>query len=252
LAIDKLYRLRYNHAIIEKRICKASYGIVINEPISRWRRKPHVPSPVQKNSIDNQQYAIERISWMIKKGEPVLRDEPICQNFFRLVTSAQVDLRGAEASIQWVDRIAMSRSERSRLPQGLYQGDANMVAEIVSTFPLSKLSDSSPSPHSPAVVKHKNRLPWTRKKAEYWEVGLELRMYTSSAGLRFKIWFGDLCIGETGPITVYWQYPRPESRNAGEHVVISNTPWEAALVPSGPRRYVGDSNAELLNASFHQ
>jgi hypothetical protein len=95
-------------------------------------------------------------------------------------------------------------------------------AEIASTLPLSDLSDHS------SAVKYKRRLRWCVKKLEYWEVKLELRIHISSAGLRFEIWFDDLCIGESGQIN--WQYPREDETNVGVPVGTSNR-WVTGLVP---------------------
>jgi len=173
---------------------------------------------------------------MIEKGKPITRDEPICRRFSRLVPRAGVDLIGAKASIQWVDRIAMSKSELGRLPQWLHEGDAKQVAEIASTLPLSELSD----------VKYKRRLRWSLRKLEYWEVKLELRIHISSTGLRFEIWFDDLCIGKSGQITVYWQYLREDEANVDMPVGTSaDQSWVTGLVPLGLRRDLDDSNLEL-------
>jgi hypothetical protein len=216
LVIDKLHRLKYAHTILAKHTCRASYGILYNEPYDRRRHsKTNMPAQIHKNPIDGQQYAIKRICWLIEKGRPVLRDRPICRRFYRMITRADVDLLGAQDNmIHWVDTIAMSKTRPERLPTWLHEGDVEEVGEIASALPLSQLlsacSSNSPSSSSAtsAAVKHKRRRNWIgRCTGEYWKVDFQLRMFAGSAGLRFEVWCGDRLIGETGQIAVNWVYP---------------------------------------------
>jgi hypothetical protein len=209
LVIDKLHRLKYNHNILTGRTCRASYGILYNEPYDRRRHsKTNIPTQIHKNPVDGQHYAINRICWLIEMGRPVLCDQPISRRFYRMISRADVDSLGApDNMIRWVDTIAMSKTRPPRLPTWLQEGDAEKVGEIASELPLSQLLSASPSATS-ATVKHKKRRNWIgRSIGNYWQLDFELRMFAGSAGLRFEVWCRDRRIGDTGQVAVNWVYP---------------------------------------------
>jgi hypothetical protein len=227
LVIDKLHRLKYNHNILTGRSCRASYGILCYEPYSRRRHsKTNVPGQIYKNPVNGKRYATKRICWLIERGRPILRDEPICHRFYRTIPRAEIDRLGTSAAmINFVDTIAVSKTRPDRLPTWFYEGDVEKVGNITSKLPLdqllSSISSSSVNITANAAVKHikhKKRRNWIwRRFPEYWKVELELRMFAGSAGLRFEIWCGDSRIGETDQIPVNWVYhsARPEVDTLG-------------------------------------
>lgn len=139
---------------------------------------------------------------MVTKGEPVLRGEPVCQPFFRMVSCASVDT--SLDCIRWVDTIAMSKAEPDNLPVFLDKCEARRVDKIVSELPLNHFLTAASD--AATTTKPQKRQHWPFHRVKYWQVDLELRMYPSPAGIQFQIWCDNRCIGDTAEIPVNWEY----------------------------------------------
>jgi hypothetical protein len=263
LVIDKLHRIKYAHAIIAKRTCRASYGILCNEPYNQERhRNARIAPETHRSRLDGQKYVGDYIHWLVKRGQPVVRDQPVSHRFFRLVGRSDVDsIRPPEDIVRWVDGIAMSKAPPERLPMWLNEGDAERVGEIKSALPGTQFYSTDGSHSSPAssvtntaVRYFRRRNMFRRLIAEYWKVDLELRMYAGPAGLRFEIRCGDRRIGGTDHIPVNWVYP-PARRGLDvlvfgdgndalvETVAVgqSDPDWARRLVPVTRRSFNGDT-----------
>ncbi|KAK2791110.1 hypothetical protein FQN52_005066 [Onygenales sp. PD_12] len=209
LAHDKLERLLHRQAIIKELVCKASYGIPFNEPVNRWwqSNRPR-PIPVHGEPLDGRTFHRDRICWMVIRGQPVQRDQPIPKRFFRMVPSKVIDraLDDPERDyISWTDDIIRSGTPANRLPQWLNQGDAEKVANIHSKLSLRFFEE----PISTAVSLRKHHSGALFRREEYWRVELELQIRPSSAGVHFEIWCDGSCISQEDEnlLPVNWDFP---------------------------------------------
>src|SRR5436190_7567080 len=153
LVIDKVYRLKYDESILSTRCCRASYGILFNEPYNKQKHSSRGLVP-QKNPIDEKKYASHQVYWLIRQGEAISRDKPTCKRFYRMIPIDPSPARtqnsehsNAQASTEWKDVIVISRTRQlSRLPSNLHEGDAEPIGEIISFLnPQHLLSNRVPA-----------------------------------------------------------------------------------------------------------
>jgi hypothetical protein len=191
---------------------------VFNEPYDKQKHASRGITP-QRNPIDENKYALHQIYWLIRRGEAIKRDKPICKRFCRMipidpgpVKSQNSEHSKLQASTKWKDIIAMSRTRQlSRLPSNLHEGDAEHIGEIISFLdPQHLLSNRAPAPGR--VERKTRRTGLLLKNKEYWKIDLEVRAYVELADLRFEIWFADQPICEPMQVPVAWMYPTIDGR----------------------------------------
>lgn len=181
LVIDQVHRLRYQESVLSTRCCRSSYGILFHEPVESRNSDLSWKIPLSINPIDGNKYAVDQIYWLIRRGEPVNRNKPVCQRFYRMV-----DIRNPET--HWRDIIAMSKTRADHLPSNLHDGDAERICQIISELDRKYLTECQD------WVERKTK--WVGWKAkEYWKVTLEVRVYIEMASLRFEIWCAGKRIG---------------------------------------------------------
>ncbi|KAL2006562.1 hypothetical protein VTN00DRAFT_9230 [Thermoascus crustaceus] len=185
LVIDQVHRLRYQESIVSTRCCRSSYGILFHEPVESRNSDLSWKIPLSINPIDGSKYAVDQIFWLIRRGEPVNRNKPVCQRFYRMV-----DIRKPET--HWRDIIAVSKMRADHLPTNLHDGDVERIFQIVSELDRKLLTEGQNG------VERKTK--WVGWKAkEYWKMTLEVRVYIEMASLRFEIWCAGKRIGLLHP-----------------------------------------------------
>ncbi|KAI9781155.1 MAG: hypothetical protein M1839_006263 [Geoglossum umbratile] len=218
LVVDRIHRLKHGISILSTRRCRASYGILFNEPYDR-RKHPREVRP-RRGPIDRKEYAVDQIWWLVLQGAAIKRDQPIGQRFYRITENP---------NMIWKDTIATSTSPPHRLPPSISAGDAQKVCEITSN-----LSAHTLIPGVDGVKKKKPKVFGVGIGKEYWKIPHEVLVYIGSADLRFEIKFAGNVIGERGEVPVKWMYTS-EVRGrdcageelAGEHV---DHEWHYGLV----------------------
>jgi hypothetical protein len=193
LVIDCVHKLKYNQSVLSIRHCLSSYGILFNDIFNK-KRHSNEQTKVRKNSIDKQNYAVDRIHWLVRKGEELRHDKPICQQFYRIVSTNN-------SQRDWEDIIVISDTRRDRLPASFNEGDAKKVGKILSTLDPQSLAEGQED------VKRKGKRYFGFKVGEYWRINLEIRVFIRFADLKFEIWFADNQIGsQDDDIDVTWTY----------------------------------------------
>jgi hypothetical protein len=222
LVIDKVHHLRHDEFMLPTRCSRASYGIVFNEPYSK-RKHANRHTRIGKN-LDGQKYAIDRIRWLIQKGEEVHRDEPVCLRLDRIIEVCD------NPDTTWVDTIAISNTQRGRLPSSFHEGDAKQAGQITSNLDPELLrSGQGPMRR----IFKKNR--WGVRVAELWKVNLEVLMFLRPVGLRFEIRFDGATIGNSETISANWVLGRgnsddwEEEEEEEEEALEDNLAWQKGL-----------------------
>ena len=135
---------------------------------------------------------MDQIYWLIREGAEIECDKPICQRFSRIVATRS--LAGT-----WADKIAMSHTQRARLPPSFHEGDAKRAGEIITKPELLDLSDDRDD------VQQRKKSYFGIKAGGYWKITLEVRVYIGFSDIKFEIWFAGEPVGEQdNDIEVAW------------------------------------------------
>ncbi|KAI9760223.1 MAG: hypothetical protein M1840_002585 [Geoglossum simile] len=193
LVIDRVHRLKYGQSILFTRCCRASYGILFNEPYDKKKHAIQKDMKPLKGPLDGKEYAIDQIHWLVRQGQPIKRDEPIKHTFYRIIDSK-------DSSKCWKDTIAMSRSPPTRLPNYIREGDAHRVCVLKSSLDSQVLS-----PGANGVKAGRRHWMGFRVGKSYLKIEHEFVVSVGPADLKFEIRFAGEVINKAA-IPVQWMY----------------------------------------------
>jgi hypothetical protein len=228
LVIDHLHQLKNNQAILSTRRCHSSYGIIVNKLYTKKKASSWLPA-VKKSPVDEENYALNQIQWLIRQGEEINCSEPIRRRFCRITAP-----ENREES--WNDIIAWSNASPDCLPRSLYEGDAKQVGKITSRL---NWADFTEDQHD--IEQKKKSYYGIKLGKEYLKVNLEVRVFISFADLRFETWLqhSHKCIGKQDEdITVQWKYTgggwmgrqQHEARESEEEMRLGSDTWPNSLL----------------------
>ncbi|KAH0566005.1 hypothetical protein GP486_000596 [Trichoglossum hirsutum] len=206
LVMNRMQHLTSGVSILLSRRCRASYGILLNEPYNKTKHKAQKPC---KGPLDGIDYAINQIDWFIVQGEPIIEGKPIMRRYSRIVSTENPNK-------MWKDKIVTSRSQPALLPQSLAEGGA-----IVAFNVISDLQSHTIDSHVEGVTKLRRH--WFNPSKTYLKIDHEVTITLGPAGLSFRIRFGGTVWDEENALPVEWMY----SQDAVERAVVVNEVVEA-------------------------
>lgn len=216
LVLDRLHRLKYNAFILPSLCCRSSYGVLYDEPFDS---RKHFSRGIRIGRDPNgKKYATGQIHWLVRQGNRIRRDEPICQTFNHIVDPGK-------GAIVLKDTIASSKSPPTRLPSSIHEGDATKVCEIESTLNVDALENMD------TVKRKQKRFLGIKFGKEFLKIEHQILVYVGAANLTFEIHFEGKAIGSR-VVPVKWVYSSVE---AEEGSVISTNgegdDWYQGLLP---------------------
>ncbi|KAK2758012.1 hypothetical protein FQN54_004418 [Arachnomyces sp. PD_36] len=225
LVIDQVHQLKYKQSILSKRSCSSSYGVLFNEI---YDKKIHSSQQTKewKNPIDKRSYAVDRVHWLVREGEEISCNKPICHRFYRTVSVKNPE-------VKFEDIIATSRTKSGRLPTSIREGDAGKAGKVITTLNPRWFREGRED------IERKDKKRFGVKIGKYWRITLEVRVYIGFADLRFEIWLADQLIGEQDDdIEVTWAFSggdwlgREGMRTGGDSVdeERDGTAWQRNLL----------------------
>lgn len=119
LVIDHVHRLKFANFILSTICSRASYGILFNKLYDESKHS----GPPYKGPLDNQDYALNQIHWLVRAGEPLRRDGPKSHTFYRIVDPETQD------PIVCKDVIASSAQSKF-LPSNIDEEDAERAISV--------------------------------------------------------------------------------------------------------------------------
>ena len=185
---------------------RASYGILFNEPYDKIQH----PGPPYKGPVDEKDYGLNQIRWLVRAGEPIRRDKPIIETFYRIADPK------IERTIICSDTIVSSSAPVDYLPRSINEGSAERAYQIKSKLDLNALDQED-------YMERQKRMKFLGFKAKsYWEIKHTVLVYAGVADLRFEIRVGKNVIGEKSSIPIIWMHVR----DARQDTVISGEEME--------------------------
>ena len=184
---------------------RASYGILFNEPYDKIQH----PGPPYKGPVDEKDYGLNQIRWLVRACEPIRRDEPISGTFYR-ITDPKV-----ERTIICSDTIVSSSAPIDCLPRSISEGSVERAYQIKSKLDLNTLEQED------YVERQKGMKFLGFKVKSYWEIKHTVLVYAGVADLRFEIRVGKNVIGEKSSIPIIWMHvqdARQDSVVSGEEM----------------------------------
>lgn len=195
LVIDHVHRVKYTNFILSTICSRASYGILFNELYDESKHS----GPPYKGPLDNQDYALNQIHWLVRAGEPLRRDGPKSHTFYRIVDPETQD------TIVCKDVIASSAQSKF-LPSNINEEDAERAYQIESVLDLKGLDRED-------YVEKKRRFLGIKIKS-YWKIEHTIFVHAGLSDLRFEMRVGNNAIGERSSIPIIWMHVRGSRQNS--------------------------------------
>ena len=189
LVIDHVHRVKYANFILSTICSRASYGILFNELYDESKHS----RPPYKGPLDNQDYALNQIHWLVRAGEPLRRDGPKSHTFYRIVDPETQD------TIVCKDVIASSAQSKF-LPSNMNEEDAARAYQIESALDLKDLDGAD-------YVEKKRKFLGIKVKG-YWKIKHTISVHAGLSDLRFEVRVGNNVIGERSSIPIIWMHVR--------------------------------------------
>ncbi|OCL00454.1 uncharacterized protein K441DRAFT_626083 [Cenococcum geophilum 1.58] len=189
LVIDHVHRLKFANFILSTICSRASYGILFNKLYDESKHS----GPPYKGPLDNQDYALNQIHWLVRAGEPLRRDGPKSHTFYRIVDPETQD------PIVCKDVIASSAQSKF-LPSNIDEEDAERAYQIESVLDLKDLDQAD-------YVEKKRKFLGIRVK-RYWKIEHTISVHAGLSDLRFEMRVGNNVIGERSSIPIIWMHVR--------------------------------------------
>jgi hypothetical protein len=190
LVIDHVHRVKYTNFILSTICSRASYGILFNEIYDESKHS----GPRYKGPLDNQDYALNQIHWLVHAGEPLRRDGPKSHTFYRIVDPETQD------TIVCKDIIASSAQSKF-LPSNIDEEDAERAYQIESVLDLNGLDRAD------YVEKQKRKFLGIKVKS-YWKIEHTIFVHAGLSDLSFEMRVGNNVIGQISSIPIIWMHVR--------------------------------------------
>lgn len=223
LVLDRLLRLKYQISILPIVYCSASYGIIVNELYNKRKHDNQRRLEKHENKVDGKWYAVGQIYWLITKGTPISRHEPV-NHMFRRITNVNTP------ELTWKDAVAISKLDPNRLPQNIYEGDAKKLCEITSLLNVRALGPNSEG------VRRRRRPVWKTPR-EYFEIEQKVLVNIGSVDLKFAVQFQETIIGTQDAIPARLMHMdnhrgREDDFEEGQQVDGVDDSWQHGLFAS--------------------
>ncbi|KAH9992387.1 hypothetical protein F4779DRAFT_609220 [Xylariaceae sp. FL0662B] len=195
LLLDRLQKLDSGLTpVLVNRVARASYGIVCK---AKYNPAIHYNEILKPDSYDGEQYAMDQIEWLIRKGDPVSTNTPITSTFTK-----KVDPK--DTTRTWESIIMISDLDREHLPHSVNQEGAKRLCVVKS--------DLTGAHHSDMIMKRKSRRLLFKGK-KFYMCTFEVRAIVAPADLRFELWFaGQRFSGNHEPIKINWNTDGSEAK----------------------------------------
>ena len=187
LVLARIHQLYQVVPIVSQRCCRASYGIIQDEPYDKKIHR-HLKHERMKSKVDGRYYLPGRIRWIIE------RDKPVDCGFSKL--SFLRNVHGKDPGMLKHDIVRFDGEFRDRPIQ--FNGAAHILAcKFRYNLEPALLRTNTEN------VRKQFKFRFIRL-GEFWQVAYQIGFNVDSAGLGFDLWLGGEAKCSVGDIGVEW------------------------------------------------
>ncbi|KAI9780171.1 MAG: hypothetical protein M1839_007008 [Geoglossum umbratile] len=214
LVIDRIQHLRCGTGVLQTRRCRASYGILFNEPYDKRKHRGQKPL---KGPLDGKEYVIDQIDWFIVRGEPITDGQSIVRRYSRIADTDNPDK-------VWKVRIAICRRALppENLPQRLPRDPA--IARVVCEIKSDLQSHAFGEDTNGVAIRFKH---WWRFGKKYLKIDHEVVINIGPADLSFEMRFDNKTWNDKKVVPVEWM---PEQDPMTPEEPMEDSGWHNGLV----------------------
>ncbi|CAI6291398.1 unnamed protein product [Periconia digitata] len=187
---DRVRKILTSQSVLSTRCCRSSYGTVCKVRFDKYNPE-HIGKEQYQDPHDRKWYLVDAIAWFVKKGHPVIVDEPISHHFNKKLAPGDPNRAFATDVIE-------SSLDAEKLPIVMNK-DTHVLCAISSD--LSTLATSR--------FEQRKKHFWSSGKP-YLQISYEIRVLVGPADLRFELWFENEKLSKDTSISVQWM-PAPNS-----------------------------------------